>query len=300
VFSYFNSDAFATFIGLLAGYQLAAEKSAFSTLLWGEESDYNWLKILLLGILFGLLLLLKKNFYVLYLFFLFYFIWKIWLLRPAWTRKTVFRFAAIVVVGCTLFIAFRGTDAWVNDFNKKELMFEARRQYAVYLFNPDTPLEHKHAYLQMRDRGISLKCFLEQDRWGEKSFYTAFGDYGYAQYPGSFVYYNYVRYTALLLLLTLVVSVAWQGKLPGILLVTISLAMPCLLIVVACYHAWTVDFQAQGRYLLPIIPILSVLLYHGQRLICRPLFYSLFLTMFSLSVYNFIMVGLRDIGKYVI
>ena len=300
VFSYFNSDAFATFIGLLAGYQLAAEKSALATLLWGKESDYNWLKILLLGVLFGLLLLLKKNFYVLYLFFFFYFIWKIWLLRPVWTRKSVFRFAAVVVVGCTLFIAFRGTDAWVNDFDKKEMMFEARRQHAAYLFNPDTPLEHKHAYLQMRERGASLKRFLELDRWGEKSFYTAFGDYGYAQYPGSFVYYNYVRYTGLLLLLTLIVSVAWQGKLPGILLATLSLVMPCLLIVVACYHAWTVDFQAQGRYLLPIIPIFAVLLYHGQRVIYRPLFYSLFLIMFSLSVYNFIMVGLRDIGKYVI
>ena len=91
VFSYFNSDAFATFIGLISAYQLAADKSAFNTMLQGNESKGSWSTLLLLGILFGLLLLLKKNFYFLYMFFFLYFIWRAWLVGPAWTKKTVFR-----------------------------------------------------------------------------------------------------------------------------------------------------------------------------------------------------------------
>jgi uncharacterized membrane protein len=67
---------------------------------------------------------------------------------------------------------------------------------------------------------------------------------------------------------------------------------------VACYHAWTVDFQAQGRYFLPIIPMLALLIYHEECYLFRPLFHLLFLAMYLLGIYSFIFVGLHDIAKY--
>ena len=177
-------------------------------------------------------------------------------------------------------------------------MFKARQQFAEELFNPDTPIEKRHAYLEMRQRGTTLKDFLAADRWGEKSFRTSFGVYGYTQYSGSFAYYDYVRFIGIGLLLTLISSIVYRGKGAGIALVNIVLGTSLLLIIMACWHAWTVDFQAQGRYFLPIIPMMAVLIYHCQRIIFRPVFYALFFTLFSFSVYNFILVGLRDIGKY--
>ncbi|MCI5157238.1 MAG: hypothetical protein D3906_02165 [Candidatus Electrothrix sp. AUS1_2] len=298
IFSYFNSDAFATFIGLLAAYQLAGRKSALTSLAFSEQTKYAWLKIAALGLLLGFLLLLKQNFYFLYLFFLLYFLWKIWVLRPTWNGKKIFRLTAILLIGCSVFAGVRLTDARVNEFNKKALLLEARRQFAEKLFNPDTPIEKRHAYLQMRQRGTTLKHFLTRDRWGEKSFRSSFGVYGYTQYSGSFVYYNYVRSIGLALLLTLICSIGYRGQIAGIALLTISLGTGLLLIFVACWHAWTIDFQAQGRYFLPIIPIAAVLFYHCRRIVFRPFFYTLFFILFSLSVYNFILVGLRDIGKY--
>ena len=297
VFSYFNSDAFATFIGLISAYQLAADKSAFNTMLQGNESKGSWSTLLLLGILFGLLLLLKKNFYFLYMFFFLYFIWRLWVAGPVWSKKTVLCFSTVVLIGCSVFMVYRGVDAWVNDFDKTALMLEAREKYASDMFKPSTPLSQKHAYLQIRERGTTLKHFLEVDRWGEKSFRTAFGVYGYTSIPAPFSYYEYVRVVGLLLLLTLIVSVVWRGHFAGITLLAISLGAALFLIVVAIYHAWTVDFQAQGRYLLPIVPMMAILLYHCQRILIRPLFFSLFLMIFLLSVYNFIFVGLHDIGK---
>ncbi|MCI5120815.1 MAG: hypothetical protein D3908_06425, partial [Candidatus Electrothrix sp. AUS4] len=299
IFSYFNSDAFATFMSLVAAYQLAGKQSALNSLIFFKQTKYVWLKITLLGLLLGFLLLLKQNFYFLYIFLFFYFIWKIWTLRPEWSRKKIFRIAAIFLVGCSVFAGIRLTDAWVNDFNKGELLFEARRHYANELYNPDTPIEKRHFYLEMRKRGTTLKHFLAADRWGEKSFRTSFGVYGYTQYSGSFVYYNYVRYVSLALLLTVICPIAYRGQAAGISLLTISLGSSLLLIIVACWHAWTVDFQAQGRYFLPIIPMAAVLFYHCRQIIFRPLFYPLVFMLFSLSIYNFILVGLRDIGKYV-
>jgi hypothetical protein len=190
IFSYFNSDAFATCIGLLAAYQLAGKESALTSLAFSEQPKHIRIKIAVLGLLLGLLLLLKQNFYFLYLFLFFYFIWKIWVLRPNWNGKKTFRLAAVLLIGCTVFTGIRLTDAWVNDFNKNDLMFKARQQFADELFNPDTPIEKRHAYLEMRQRGTTLKHFLAADRWGEKSFRTSFGVYGYTQYSGSFSYYD--------------------------------------------------------------------------------------------------------------
>jgi hypothetical protein len=306
VFSYFNSDAFAVFIGLLAAYQLAGKKSAFTALFFGgqseqaEQSEYTWLKILLLGLLFGLLLLLKKNFYSLYLFFFLYFLWKLWVSRPRLTGGKTVRFLAVALIGCAVFAGVRVTDAWVNDFDKDALLLEAREKYADALYNPNTPLEKKHAYLQMRERGTSLKHFLVADQWGEKIFRTSFGVYGYTQYSGSYAYYDYVRYIGLGLLLTLAVSIFCRGGSTGAALFAISAGTALLLIAMAFWHAWTVGFQAQGRYFLPIVPMAAVLFYHCRHIIFKPAFYVLFFALFSLSVYNFVLVGLRDIGKYVI
>lgn len=298
IFSYFNSDAFAVFIGLLAAYQLAGKKSALTSLIFSEQAKYSWITIPALGLVLGFLLLLKQNFYFLYLFLFLYFLWKIWVLRPHWNSGKTFRLTAVLLIGCSLFAGVRLTDARINDFNKEALLFEARRQFAEKLFNPDTPIEKRHAYLEMRKRGTSLKRFLAADRWGEKSFRTSFGVYGYTQYSGSFVYYDYVRYISIALLLTLLISIVYRGQGAGIALLTISTGTALLLISAACWRAWTVDFQAQGRYFLPIVPMAAVLFYHCRRIIFRPVFYSLFFILFSLSVYNFILVGLRDIGKY--
>ena len=209
----------------------------------------------------------------------------------------IFRFITLVLIGCSCFAAFRGVDAWVNDFNKEALVLQAREKYAQEMYKPSTPLEKKHAYLQMRERGKKLMEMLRIDSWGEKTFRSSFGVYGYTQYPGSFSYYDYVRLTALLLLLSFLGSVLLRGGLAGNALLVLAGSSVGLFFVVLIYHAWTADFQAQGRYLLPLVPMFAVLSYHFQRVIVKPIFYSLFFILFSLGVYNFIFVGLHDIGK---
>lgn len=300
VFSYFNSDAFATFICILAAYQLAAKESAFTAMMSGKKSTYSWAAPVLLGILFALLLMQKLNFYFLYVFFFFYFIWKLRVEKYAWTPETIRRFMAVVVIGCSVFIVFKGTDAWVNDFNKKALVLEAREKYAAPLFKPSTPLNKKHAYLQIRERGTTLQKFLQdrQWRWGAKTFLSSFGVYGYTSILAPLTYYDYVRVIALLLLSSLVLSIVCRGGLSGITLLGITVGSVLFLFAGLIYHAWTYDFQAQGRYLLPIIPMLAILVYHCQRILIRPLFFSLFFMLFILSTYNFIFVGLQNIGKY--
>jgi hypothetical protein len=297
VYSYCNSDALSLTVCLIAAWQLAGQHSALNTLLRDEGEQLGWLRSLGLGLLFGLLLLQKENFYFLYVFFFLYFLWRMWVAPPVWSKHTLARFVALVLTGGLLFTAVRVTDAWVNDFKKGELVLAAREQYADPMYKPSTPLERKHPYLQMRERGKTLRQFIDIDRWGEKSFRTAFGVYGYTQYSAPFAYYDYVRVLGLLLLLTLAVSVLWQGGWPGVLLLGSAGACTLFFLGGLIWHAWTVDFQAQGRYMLPLLPMLAILYYHYQRIVIRPAFYSLFLLLFILSVYNFVIIGLCDIGK---
>lgn len=300
IFSYTDSEGLSLLVSLLAAWQLAAERSALNKLLRDLPAGRSWFIPLGLGLLFGLLLLQKQNFYFLYIFFFGYFLWRSWLVPPVWRSRTISRFAAIILLGTALFSLVKFTDAWVNDFKKDELSLAAREQYAEPMYKPSTALEQKHIYLQMRDRGESLSDLFNRERWGEKSFRTAFGVYGYTQYPAPFAYYNYVRMVGLLLLLSLAFSVVCRGRLAGLSLLVLASAWTAFFLAGLIYHAWTVDFQAQGRYLLPMVPMFSILCYHYARIIVRPLFYSFFFLLFLLSVYNFVFVGLHDIGKTVL
>lgn len=300
VFSYVNSDAFAVFICLAAAWQLAAEQSAFNAMLRDEPGRYGWTVPLLTGLLFGLLLLLKKNFYFCAVFLCGYALWRLWLARPAWTKRAAFRLTALLLLGGSLVLAWRLTDAWVNHFQKEELMLAAKEKYADYAYKPSTPLAQKNGCLYLRDRGKPLKELLTLDRWGEKTFRSAFGVYGYTQYTAPPLYYSMVRLAALLLLLLLLAPLALRGGLPGMTLVGIFGACACALVTVMLYKSWTMDFQPQGRYLLPLLPMLAVLHHHAQRLVPPLLFRSLLFLLFALSVYNFVTVGLLEIGRAVL
>ncbi|MCW5198316.1 hypothetical protein VU07_00380 [Desulfobulbus sp. F4] len=298
IFSYVDSEALSVVLCLTAAWQLAGADSALNTLLRDDLKHYDrWVAPFWLGLLFGLLLLQKQNFYFLYVFFFLYFLWRIRIACPVWSKRTLARFTALVMTGCLLFSTVKVADAWVNDFQKGELLLAAREQYAEPMYKPSTPLEKKHPYLQLRDRGVSLKHMLNVERWGEKSFWSAFGLYGYTQHSAPSVYYDYVRVVGGLLLLTLAVSAIWRGGLFGITLLGLAAGWTVFFLAGLLHHAWTKDFQAQGRYFLPMMPMLAILCYHFQRILIKPIFYSLFFLLFLLSVYNFVFVGLHDIGK---
>lgn len=299
IFSYFNSEAYALFIVLLVSHQIAARESAFNRLLRADcLPDRGWLTFAALGLLLGLLLLLKLNFYFYSLFLFFYFVWRVLFGQTRFNRVVLARLSLIALIGLSVFAAVRGGDAWINDFDKNARLLEAREKYALTMYKPSTPLDSKHFYLQMKERGKSLMNFIHLDRWGEKSFRTSFGVYGYTSVSAPFAYYDFVRYVGLLLLITASAVVVVRGGLAETSLLGVTGTCAVGLIAIALYHAWTVDFQAQGRYFLPIVGMLSVFFYHIERHLTRPMFVLLLLAMYLLALYNFLFVGLYGIDKY--
>ena len=64
---------------------------------------------------------------------------------------------------------------------------------------------------------------------------------------------------------------------------------------VTLWRAWTADLQAQGRYLLPIIPMLSVVLYREKNAIDNSMTRLAAITLFLFSAYSFSYIGLQQI-----
>ena len=299
IFSYVNSEAFACLVMMLAAWQLASPESAWNRLLAGgaDGTKASPLAYLWLGLLFALLLLIKKNFYFFVLFLGGYVLWRLlWGYTPC-QRGTLRRMALVLLIGLSVFAAVRGTDEYINGFDKEARLLQARYHYAGELWNPGTPLEQRHGHLQMRERGTSAARLMWIDGWGAKSFHSAFGLYGETSVSAAPSYYRLVMYAGLLLLAAAAVSVLVHGGWPGITLACLGLICAGALMAVDFYHAWTVDFQPQGRYLLPIVGMLGVLCLHARAYLFRSVAPLLCAAMFLLSLYSFVCVGLAGIGK---
>lgn len=297
IFSYFNSEAFAICITMLVAYQMVVEKSAWNRLLDDPFAPGTLRAIPLLGLLLGLFLLVKVNFYFFGIFLFFYFLWRLVFYKTILDRANIIRGVAVILMAVSVFAAVRLTDSWINDFNKKELILGAREAYAEKMFKPSTPLDKKYAYLQMKERGVRAGEIINQDRWGEKMFRSSFGEYGYMTVAASFGLYDCIRYVGLALLAVALIAVCISGGRQGATLMGITLVSALALMAMAFYHAWSVDFQAQGRYFLPIVGMLAIFSFEMRRSLANLPLAILVCVLYGLSLYSFIFVALAGIAQ---
>ncbi len=297
VFSYFNSDAFAVFMMIMAAYQCIRQDSWFNRILDGDSYRFGPVRILFIGILLGLLLLTKINFYFFVLFVGGYVLWKMIFRDQKLNRPVITRIVSVVLVAVMLFGGMRFLDQWVNDFDKKARVAKAQEAFALEQFKPSTPLDKKFLYLQLRDRGTSFRGIIGPLQWGEKTFRSAVGEYGYMNVSATAYHYNLVRYSMVALLVVSALMIILRTGWAGISLLTLIFGCLGALIGAVLYHCWTVDFQAQGRYLLPLIGMMGIVLYETRRAVSNLLATICYVWIIGLSFYSYIFFALAGIGK---
>ena len=300
IFSYVNSEAFAVFVMLLAAYQVASPRSAWNRLLDSgglTAARPRWHTFACLGILVALLFLVKKNFYFFLLYLGLYFLWRLLFGHTRLNKQNFRRIMAVVLTGLAIAASVWGTDAYINGFKKSEKLLQARHQFAGKLWNPATPLEKRHVHLQMRERGTDLKRFIMVDKWAAKSFASAFGMYGYTSVSATRTFYTLFKYMGLVFLAAVTATALLRGGLEGFSLWMLTVASAAGLVAFALYVAWTIDFQPQGRYFLPIVGMMSIFFLHGQKYLLRSVIPLTCIGLFLLSLYSFIFVGLAGLLK---
>lgn len=265
LFAYFNSDAFALAVGFLLFFSVAGAVSPAGRLFGGRPVEKP-LGPILLGAAFAFLTgLLKPNFWLLGGFALGYLLVRLWFV-PAGRRTVgavavaVFAVSAVAAHFLWIFVA-----EWRADFEREERVQEARMATAVDKFNPRTPLEELADGLYLRERGKSLRYLFEERRWHEIAFATSFGSYGFFSVRPSPLYFERLRPIALVFAVAFLFPALFRLRSKEALLFAGGIFSAAAILSAAVYFSWNHDFQAQGRYLAPVLPILGVLLYECRK-----------------------------------
>ncbi len=134
--------------------------------------------------------------------------------------------------------------------------------------------------------------------WGNISFQSTFGVYGYMSIYASKAYNETIKILLIVFTLYIISYFLFKSGIYDIIFLLIVLACSFLLIGASLWNSWTVDLQAQGRYFLPIFTMFGFLLLRCDRFANKRITNIFIILMFIMSSYSFIFVGLLNIPKY--
>jgi hypothetical protein len=298
LFSYCNSEAFALTVAFIAGSQIVTPQSAFNRILFGAEQG-GWKFAAWWPVLpFGSLFLLKSNFYA-YTALAFWFVCvMVWQNTERGSRAPVLRRLVIFTLLCLSPLAVkRAADIHANGFDRHDKIVKMRNELSKPMLNPDNPVEKLHYNISMKKKGYSVERLINKDRWFEKTFRSAFGVYGYFSISGGLGYYDGVRYTGLAFLILFFGSIFLRAGPANSLLAASVAAVGLALIAASFHHSWVKDFQPQGRYLLPILPMLGMICARTREYVSARILAVFLVAMFLLAAYSFIFIGLTNIPR---
>ncbi len=301
IFSYCASDAFALFFAFLAAVELINPNSLLHRYLKGDGWGVKLLGFVVLGFLLGIVFLLKIVYLPFVVFFYLVLLVKFFLADEFfWEKKAaIIRLILITCVGLSIFGLRHGADYLVNGSDRQEKIGRLQEEMAHAWYKPSTELHKKHVSLYRKARGATLEGIVLVDRWFEKTFRSSFGVFGYFTISGTPVYYDLVRWSGALLLALVLAAIFRGGGWIGSGLAIAAIGISAGLIGIALYHSWTTDFQPQGRYLFPILPIFGILYGWNYTAINHRLLILGLTPVFLLAMYGFIFEALLRIPRVV-
>lgn len=298
VFSYANGDGWPLVVALLVVVQLADEQSSLHRYLRGE----NWRSAAGGGLLFvGLLVLLlvaKRNYYLFLPFVAAVAFWKTFFWNEPSTRlQLAQRWVLIGLATAAIFFPLRLAQAAINHFDHSHLRQVQAEKFAAPGFKPSDVAAGKGSpALALRKRGAPLMSLFAKYPWPRRSFESFCGVYHWMTLRSSAPYYLVMG--ALYIALLACAAAAFR-RLPGrdVLFGAAVFVLAVAVVLASAYHSWTADYQPQGRYLFPILPMFAFLLHRYRESFPRPALLLLLACLFAGSVFSFVFTGLAEIPK---
>jgi hypothetical protein len=152
--------------------------------------------------------------------------------------------------------------------------------------------------LELRTRGTSLSdLFSPPWNWHIQTFLSATGLYGWRDLRSPKAYYLVMVVAYLALFAAYLGAVARSKDVVARVNFILVWAFAILTIAVSIYHSWYHDFQAQGRYLFPIVPMSGVGFASARREMGSGLALGAISACFALSAWSFVFTGLLHIPR---
>jgi hypothetical protein len=269
-FSYFNGDGIAFFIAILLALQIIYPNSLLNQYINCKtlpgKLPGKWPGGFLFGILIGSMLLSKMNYYI-YLVFIFITIVSNHMVRQ---EKASFKdalaqikkWALVACVALCVSLPPLIYDHYINDFKKDEKIISFVEKHADYPYKPSTIMnasDDSYPGLNLRSKGILWhEMFLEDSYWRKLSSLSLFGLYGYMNLYADSYYYEIWFMVLFGMILFCYFYAACTTDLKGGIMLCVTFIFLVLTVGQSVYFSWTADFEPQGRYLFPMIPILVV------------------------------------------
>jgi hypothetical protein len=152
--------------------------------------------------------------------------------------------------------------------------------------------------LRLRDKGVALhEILLPPWDWAVKSWKSFTGYYGYMKIHGPAAYYIAMFALYVFLASYTTRTILLRGEAIERQLLAVSGVFCGGVIFLSLYHSWINDFQAQGRYLFPVVALFAIPFTRAARLFRARIVPALLAMAFVLSASSFLFVGLRKIAK---
>lgn len=295
IFSYVTSDAWDFLMGFIIMYQLIDDTSMLHFYLDNEKifDKKSFGYCIFISLVFASIFLGKQNYYIILLFTFFILFYKLMETDKTKRKQLFIKYITILgLVGLFFMIRYLQFEI-IHDFNRTNLLVQAKELYQIS--NLDEVVK-----VQLKSRGYPFSYVLELG-WFKTSFKSLFGVYGNMKYFASdFIY-------TLLWVLNgsiLAIGILFNKYLSKDKKYHINVILSVLLCVfctvgISLYHSWTSDYQAQGRYLLPIILISSYLFKDIDKDTNKYLKTSIYIIMiitFIINIYSFLYYGISKIN----
>lgn len=296
IFSYCTSDALDFFVAFLSVYQLIKEDSLLNRLLKEPLSAKKLPGYTLISLLFVHLFWAKRTFYPVLLFI--FLILLINLFEKKGKERLELFVKYLLIVGMTFgifLIRYMITDFGYYGFEKQKVINEMMEIRATYPYKPSTPPHEQSGTIYLYNKGLTLKEFFDPKREFNKTlFRTVAGFFGYYHFGAWDWYYAVMAGLYITLFVCLVFELKKSGKKKkwmefGAVLVCISVQYVLIVI-----NGYFLDFQPQGRYMLPALLYVTYLIYTCDNAKNNKFIRLILCATCVLSLYVFITVGLQN------
>ncbi len=288
LFCYATSDGWDVFWSFMAVFELTWENSALNKYLAAKDkAGKNIAYAALCGLIFSFLLQAKKNYYIVLLLVFFALLFR--MLSQQGKEKWVLLKKYIGI----LFFAF------LLIFIKNELddiMVRAGKENVISGTQIEIPEGETTLYeTQLDERGVTLKEVLVDMEFGKILFRSFVGSYGWMQFYGGDRYNNVMRFLYLLLCMEIILPL-YKNKNRQVALEGVVVVGLCgFLIAILVYWCWHVDFQPQGRYLMPLVFCVGYLCQRNKGIWKNKAYIGTVACIAVLSMYSFIRHGVCNL-----
>lgn len=297
IFSYTTADALDFFWSLLVVYELSFESSLlYQSVAAPRITRQSLFKLILLGLLFGIIALGKPNYLSILALAFFVLVFKLAQEKDKTKRGILWRNYFIIVGIFLLTFAFRASFDFIHyGFDKASVEEQMAIQYCSPDKNPLTPVEEQSVSWHMMSKGATLKDFFAENPEWFAMTYKSFC--GITQLTDTDTWYYIlmgILYAGIFISIgidTFRQKDNFWGKMEFFIGTLLMIGG----IIASVLNSYIIDSQAQGRYLLPLILIAGYLASRTPALFEKKYFRALLIAAGFFSVAFF---GLRGVPMF--